>query len=93
MSIAPNTGPILGGVLLGLIVLSGSIIVIRLIRRRLGLNRQETDPELAKKASEVVQVGVPREGASSTSVNGDERVVDEASPNSQEGEKPDRAES
>jgi len=93
MSVDPKTGPILGGVLLGLVVLFGGIIVIRLIRRKLGLKREETDPELAKKAAETVQVGAPREAASSTSVNRDDRTEDERSHNPPEGEKQDRAES
>jgi hypothetical protein len=87
MSVEPNTGPILGGVLLGLVVLFGTIIVVRLIRRRLGQKHKETDPELAKKADETVQLGAPREAASSTLVNRDDRTEDESSPNPPEGEK------
>jgi len=90
MSIDPNTGPILGGILLGIIVLFGSIIVIRLIRRKLGLKRQETDPELAKKAGETVQVGAPRKEASSAPVNRDDRTEDERSQNPPKGEKQER---
>jgi hypothetical protein len=90
MSVDPKTGPILGGVLLGLAVLFGSIIVVRFIRRRLGQKHKETDPELAKKAGETIQVGASREGASSASVNRDDRTEDERSPDPPEGEKHER---
>lgn len=58
MAIDPITGPILGGVLLGLIVLFGGTIIIRLIRRARARKRRQNDPELAKNAKEGHQVGV-----------------------------------
>lgn len=57
MNVDPIAGPILGGLLLGLSVLFGGYIVIRLIRRSRARKRRLNDPELAKNAKEGHQVG------------------------------------
>lgn len=73
----PPTGPIIGGIFLGVIVLYAAFLLTRLYLQRRDRKRRLNDPELARRAAEGKTLAVPSEKPPQAAVDHEEEA-DEA---------------